>query len=323
MYDSEVFRRAVARLEADVRANNEERQALRERIYSQLPTVRQVDQEMRRLSIALCKSPFDKRINVGELDEKMALLRHRRAELLQNGGWDPFVLNDEPLCRFCGDTGWDQDGMCSCLKRRCVAEQMKVLSNTLSLGNQSFDSFRLDLYSDTYDESFRISPRQNMEKIFQECKLFAAHFGKTAAKNLLFIGSTGLGKTFLSASIARVVSEQEHSVVYDTAVNILRRFEQEKFRDDPDARDETRRYLGCDLLIIDDLGCEMTSSFSVSALYELINTRLVENRSTVISTNLSRRDLQKRYSPQICSRLLGDYKVMPFFGADIRLMKNI
>lgn len=319
MYDSDVFRRAVSRLEADIKAHNDEKQALRQEIYRKSPQIAQTDSDMRRLAIQLCKAPFDKRISAAALDEQVNVLRRRRAELLQTGGWDPFVLEDEPLCRVCGDTGWLKDGMCTCLKRRCVAEQMKELSNTMSLGNQSFQSFRLDVYSDEPDEKLGISPRQNMEKNLNICTAYAHHFGRSGDKNLLFSGSTGLGKTFLSACIARVVSEQEHSVVYDTAVNILRRFEQEKFRDDPDARDETRRYQGCDLLIIDDLGCEMLSAFVTSALYDLINSRLVEGRSTIISTNLSPRELQKRYSPQICSRLLGEYRVMPFFGADIRL----
>ena len=143
--------------------------------------------------------------------------------------------------------------------------------------------------------------------------------------NLFFNGSPGLGKTFLSACIARVVADNGHSVVYDMASSIFAKFEDAKFlrtEEPEDIRAEVKRCLECDLLILDDLGTEMTTSFTVSALYELINTRLVTGRKTIVSSNLTIHELRRRYSEQIMSRLEGEYQVLTFRGDDIRRKRN-
>ena len=191
--------------------------------------------------------------------------------------------------------------VCRCLKQLCAQEQIRELSKLLNLGEQSFDTFRIDYYSQSIYPGQGISPRENMEQNFNICWNYATKFGRVAIKNLLLSGAPGLGKTFLSACIARAVSESGFSVVYDTAVNIFSQFEARKFlrdsRDGLDARDETRRYLNCDLLILDDLGSELTTQFTQSALYELINTRLVADKHTVISSNLSMEEVAHRYAP--------------------------
>ena len=156
------------------------------------------------------------------------------------------------------------------------------------------------------------------------CVEYARKFGANSM-NLFFVGEPGLGKTFLSACIARVVAESGNSVVYDMASSVFAKFEDAKFaRNDDTAearaevRAEIKRYLECDLLILDDLGTEMTTAFTVSALYELINTRLVAGKKTIISSNLPLQELQRRYSKQIMSRLEGDYEVLTSAGDDIR-----
>ena len=322
-FEQAVFQRAVQQLERDIAANRHKQEALRREIGRTLPRVAQIEGEMRRISLKLCRSTFDRRVNLEALDGQMSALRRERAAHLVEHGFEYDALDEVPLCRICDDTGWQPDGrgMCSCLRRHCVQEQMRELSNTLALGNQSFSAFRLDFYSSESDPNMGISPRQNMKQVLDHCKTYARTF-RPDGGNLLFSGGTGLGKTYLSACIAQEVSEHEHSVVYDTAVNILRRFEQEKFRTDDAARDETRRYIGCDLLIMDDLGCETLSPYSMTFLYDLLNTRLVNRKATVISTNLSPAELKKRYSPQIYSRLMGECRVHPFFGEDIRLLKK-
>ena len=171
-----------------------------------------------------------------------------------------------------------------------------------------------------------LSPRENMEFIFDVCSSYARKFGRFYFRNLFLTGAPGLGKTFLSACIARTVSESGFSVVYDTAVNIFTRFEEQKFARDKleagEAKDETRRYLGCDLLILDDLGSELSTPFVQSALYTLINTRLTADKRTVISSNLTMDQVRARYTPQIASRLEGEYRVLPFYGEDIRLLRK-
>ena len=163
-----------------------------------------------------------------------------------------------------------------------------------------------------------------MEKNYDACRDYAYEFSPKSG-NLLLSGDPGLGKTFLSASISRVVSDAGRSVVYDTASHIFARFEAQKFRRDDDtdeAGDDVSRYMKCDLLIIDDLGTEMTTSFVQSALYQIVNTRLMTNRKTIISTNLNPTELGQRYGAAILSRLEGEYRILPFFGDDIRKLKK-
>ena len=216
--------------------------------------------------------------------------------------------------------------MCSCLRALCTQEQIQELSKLLDLGEQSFDTFSLDYYSDRPWPGESETPRERMDFIRDVCYNYATKFPKFIYRNLFLTGAPGLGKTFLSACIARTVSERGYSVVYDTAVNIFARFEEQKFARDQeearDARDETRRYLQCDLLILDDLGSEMTTPFVQSALYTLINGRLTAQRRTVISSNLSMDEVRRRYSAQSASRLEGEYRVLPFYGEDIRLLRK-
>ena len=171
-----------------------------------------------------------------------------------------------------------------------------------------------------------MSPRENMEFIYELCLNYAQKFGKFYFKNLFLSGDPGLGKTFLSACIARTVAENGFSVVYDTATNLLAQFEEQKFSRDVqegrEAQAETRRYLSCDLLILDDLGSEFTTPFVQSALYTLINARLTGAKATVISSNLSMDGVRARYNGQTASRLEGEYRVLRFFGEDIRLQRK-
>jgi DNA replication protein DnaC len=204
-------------------------------------------------------------------------------------------------------------------------EQTKSLSSLLKLGKETFDSFELTYYNDTKSSETGISPRRCMEMIYEICVEYSRKFGEKS-DNLFFNGATGLGKTFLSASIARVVAEKGHSVVYDMAGSIFNKFEDVKFQrieDQDEARSEIKRYLECDLLILDDLGTEMTTVFTISALYELINTRLITNRKTIISSNLTFDELRRRYTEQITSRLEGEYQVLTFRGEDIRKKRNM
>ena len=150
-------------------------------------------------------------------------------------------------------------------------------------------------------------------------RIFFQYNFSLSSGSLLFSGATGLGKTFLSACIARQVAENGYSVVYETAIRLFADFESEKFGPPlEEPRSRTNKYLNCDLLIIDDLGTEMTTQFTISALYTVINTRLMENRPTIISTNLADTEIEGRYSPQIASRLIGTYRLIQFAGEDIR-----
>jgi len=251
-------------------------------------------------------------------------LQMQRAELLHQLGYEADALDDKPACPLCGDTGWMGNEMCSCMKKLCAEEQMKALTALLNLTDeQSFAKLRLDVYSSLPWKGEQLSPREQMKRVIKLCEKFAAEFPHGSIKNLLLSGSTGLGKTFLSGCIAREVSNRGFSVVYDTAINVFSAFETRKFTRDMSeerqARDDARRYLGCDLLILDDLGSELTTPMVQSTLYELVNSRIQADKRTIISTNLSMEQIAARYTPQITSRIGGLYRELTFYGEDIRM----
>ncbi len=330
-YESNVMRRANQALErrrADRQTALEDRRA---QIYKELPRVAEIDRLLRRtmvqvISLTLREDEGDPTAAIGAVRARNQALQAERAQLLTGHGYLADVLDDVPFCPKCRDSGWVGARMCDCLRELCTREQIKELSSLLDLGGQSFDLFSLDWYSPLPRGEGEPSARENMEFIYDVCLNYAQKFRSFPVRNLLLYGPPGLGKTFLSACIARTVSENGFSVVYDTAVNVFAQFETQKFgRDEEEsreARDGTRRYLGCDLLILDDLGSEMTTTFIQSALYQLVNTRLTSGKHTIISSNLTPDDIYRRYSPQIASRLEGEYHMLRFFGEDIRILKK-
>ena len=328
-YDANVLRRATQRLEQGRRERRERVENLRRDAYARQPKLerldRQLQQTMAQLVAAALRQGEDPARAVREVRERNLAIQQERAVLLGALGLPEDALDDKPACPLCGDTGWQGAKMCRCLRELCAREQIAELSKLLDLGEQSFDTFRMDYYSQSPWPG-GTSPRENMELVYEVCLNYAQKFGRFPIRNLFLTGAPGLGKTFLSACIARTVSEKGHSVVYDTAGNIFAQFEARKFQrdsaDGQEARDETRRYLNCDLLILDDLGSELVTQFTQSALYELVNSRLVGEKHTVISTNLSLEEAARRYPPQIASRLEGEYHALHFFGDDIRLLKK-
>ena len=329
-YEASVLSRATRRLEEERRRREETLARRKEEIYAQLPRLREIDRELKGTVYQIIASSLregrDPAPSIQVIKDHNLSLQAERTHLLLQNGWGADALDELPACPKCNDTGWVGARMCTCLKKLCGEEQIKELSKLLDLGEQSFETFSMDYYSPLAWPGEEISPRENMEFIFDMCSNYARKFGRFRLRNLFLSGPPGLGKTFLSACIARTVSENGFSVVYDTAVNVFARFEEQKFARDrldaEEAKDETKRYLGCDLLILDDLGSELTTPFVQSALYTLVNARLMANKQTVISSNLTMAQVRQRYTPQISSRLEGEYRVLPFYGEDIRLQRK-
>ena len=327
-YDANILRRAAQRLDRERREREEREEQLRLEVYGREPRLERLDRRikgtMAGLVAAALRQGGDPVQAVRSVREENQELQRERAVLLGGLGLPEDALDDKPACPKCSDTGWVGANMCACLKALCTEEQIRELSKLLDLGEQSFDSFSLDYYSPLPWPGESLSPRENMEFIFDVCSSYARKFGRFYFRNLFLTGAPGLGKTFLSACIARTVSESGFSVVYDTAGRVFRVFEDRKFgrEEGEEAGEDVERVLRCDLLILDDLGSELSTPFVQSALYTLINTRLTADKRTVISSNLTMDQVRARYTPQIASRLEGEYRVLPFYGEDIRLLRK-
>ncbi len=251
-------------------------------------------------------------------------LQRQRLELLTGVGIDPQELENAPLCPICHDTRRHEGRPCQCVAQLCAAENLKELGRQLDLEGCDFDRFQLRWYDAGFDPRLGASPRELMASVLAVCRDYAQLFPRYPSKNLYLYGGTGLGKTLLSGCIAKAVAQGGHWTVYATAGALLGQYEAVKFNRDGDgsALEDTRRYERCDLLVLDDLGSEMTTPFVQSALYQLLNQRLLAGRATVISSNLDMDAARDRYVPQVASRLEGEFQELPFFGRDIRLLKK-
>ena len=326
-YDGKLLARARAQLDLIRSDNQAEHQRRLSLVYARVPEIQRMDETMRRQMTELVRltisHPADLKERLAALEKDNLDIQVRRAELLVENGWSVEYLDDIYSCPKCRDSGVYEGGVCSCLEKLYNKELTKELGTLLQHGDESFARFDLNYYDAAPVNG--VSPRETMTMVLGACRKFADNFPAVSA-NLLFQGGTGLGKTYLSACIARVVAAKGYSVCYDSAAAALEAFEVQKFSRDPEtseaANARVRRMLDCDLMILDDLGTEMISSISTSALYTLLNTRLVNGKKIIISTNCSDEELQKKYTPQIYSRIKGEFLRLPFVGRDIRLIRK-
>jgi len=322
-YSKEVVQRARARLaQAKEDRESENRQHLAE-AYARVPRIREIDILLRRTMAMAAQAVF---ASGGDVQTAMAEAKAQNQSLQQERAWlidtnfEEGFLDETPICDRCGGTGYMGSAMCECLAELCRQEQKKELT-LLSGGKENFSQFRLDYYPDRVDPKLGVSPRAIMERNLRTCRTYANTFS-SGSGNLLFNGGTGLGKTFLSACIARSVADKGFSVIYETASHLFNKLEQAKFNPSDETRHEAAKLSACDLLIVDDLGTEMPGQFVTAALYSLLNDRLLAGKPMIISTNLNVDEIQRRYSPQIASRLQGSFHQLIFLGEDIRILKN-
>ena len=322
-YSAEIVKRARARLaQAKEDRESENRQHLAQ-AYAAVPRIREIDMELRRTMAQAAQAAFLQGSDGRELLEKARLsnleLQQERA-ILARENFEEGYLDESPICDICGGSGYVGSAMCECLQELCRQEQKKEIT-VLSGGKESFAQFKLDYYSDRIDPKYGASPRTIMDRNFQYIRRYALMFAPSS-DNLLFVGGTGLGKTFLAACVARAVADRGYSVVYETASHLFSKLEQAKFSPSEENRREAERFTLCDLLIIDDLGTEMPGQFVTAALYSLLNDRILAGKTMLITTNLNKDEMTRRYSPQIASRIYGGFVGKSFVGEDIRILKN-
>jgi len=250
---------------------------------------------------------------VDEIHRDSDLLREEKAKILLANGYPADYDKRKYRCELCSDSGFIGLNMCKCLRSEIISAEIEASGIGKLIRTQSFDNFNLSYYPD--DVSKRIS--FNMSVL----RSFAENFNRDSDDSFLLIGPTGLGKTHLSTSVARIVIERGYSVTYKTAQSVMTVFEKQRFGDGFNGDGTERELYDADLLIIDDLGTEVTTQYTVAWLYELINTRMNEEKSTIINTNLTKDELRSRYADRITSRLFGEYKPLLFSGNDIRQQK--
>ncbi len=321
-FSAQAVFRARQRLAAAKADRDSENRAHLAAAYEQTPRLREIDMALRRTMVSAAQAVFagdDAEKAMEQARQENLALQQERETLIKNG-FPAGYLDEKPVCERCGGSGYVGSGMCGCLVKLCREEQLQELGE-IGTGTERFDSFRLDYYSDAVDPRYHASPRTIMERNRTLCQEYAENFSEKVG-NLLFIGGTGLGKTYLATCIAKVVAASGYSVAYYPAISLFSKLERAKFSQTEDARNEAAAITEAELLIVDDLGTEMAGQFVTAALYGLLNERLLSGKPMVITTNLNVEEAGKRYSPQIASRLYGDFARLTFVGSDIRVLKN-
>ena len=301
----------IAREEADLR---------RAEIHLAIPEVAEIDRALGRTGLSLMEASMqgeDVQVRIAAVRKTNEELRHVRAELLTSHGYPADYTEVRYECPLCNDSGFVDTRMCVCMKKKLVEAGFEASGMDNLLREQSFENFDLTYYQNDP------AAHRRMEQILARMRLYTESFEAGKSGNLVLFGGTGLGKTHLSTAVAKTVLDAGHDVLYTTAVGMLSAFEAERFGNASGPSDESdvNRYYSVDLLIIDDLGTEVSNQFTVSTLYNVINTRLNLHRPTIISTNLMQEELRRRYWDRITSRLLGEYRPLIFLGTDVRAQK--
>lgn len=322
-YSAEVVRRARQQL-ASAKADRESvYQEHLHNAYLKEPRIREIDILLRKSMALAAQAVFTEggdAVSAMEQVKQANLALQQERQALVERSFAPGYLDDSPVCPHCGGNGYVGTAMCRCLALLCRQEQRKELA-LLTSGEERFSAFRLEYYPDRVDRQHGVSPRVIMEKTLRVCQRYAESFDGSGS-SLLFVGNTGLGKTFLSACIANTVTDKGYSVAYESAPHLFSKLEKNRFNPDDESRAEAAKFASCDLLIVDDLGTELPGNFVTAALYNLLNDRLLARKSMLVSTNLNVNEIAVRYSPQIASRLQGSFKALTFVGEDIRVLKN-
>lgn len=322
-YSPEIYQLAALALER--RRDEAERLAERRRaeIYAAIPEIKETDSklsmELSDISAALLRKGADAASMLDEIRMQCDRMKARRAELLVKNGYPENYLEPVYSCSNCSDTGRVNGMLCDCYKELCRKLAAEELDKSSGAAACSFDNFSLELYEDNGAQG-AANPRVMMTGIYNSCRNYAENFGADSP-SILMIGKTGLGKTHLSLAIAKTVVEHGFGVVYAPAQRLCSSLELEHFSHEG-GDGAYQKYSECDLLIIDDLGAEFPTQFTVAAIGNLINDRLCRKKPTIISTNLSANELKIKYSERTASRLLGEYKAIMFIGKDIRFAKK-
>ncbi|KAB3532187.1 ATP-binding protein [Alkaliphilus serpentinus] len=309
----------------DKRSKSKTRKIKRiQEIYNRIPRIKEIDDEIQRIGVSITRAILVKtespEILVNKLKVQLESLKQEKAFLLTENNIPIQYLEDEYSCSYCKDTGFVGGGKrCSCFKQQLINSAYSMSNLEGILNKENFKTFDIELFSNNPFMEYPLTPRENMMDILQVCEGYTINFDRKNEDkdNLLFFGDTGLGKSFLANCIAKALLDKGKLVVYQTAFKIFEIIENVRFHNKQD-KDKYDLLFSCDLLIVDDLGTEITNSFTNSELFNIINSRLMSKSKTIISTNLQPMDFGKRYDDRIASRIFSNYKVLEFYGKDLR-----
>lgn len=295
------------------------------RVAQKQPRILAVQQELATTSAMLARAVLDG----ADVQQKVAQIRDFNLQkqqelqtLLRENNFAPDELENRYNCPLCRDTGNRDGKLCDCARKLQQALMYERLGAVSAMADCRFENFLLDYYADTPAPGSAVSPRAVMQKALRTCVRYAEEFS-TGAESLLVCGAPGLGKTHLSLAIAYRVIDRGFDVLYLPFHTLLARLETARFgKNSEEYQDYLSPVLQCELLLLDDLGSEFTTSFATSALYDIVNTRQLNGKPTIINTNLPQNELGTRYGERLRSRLLGCYRVIPCAGEDIRLKKK-
>ena len=295
-------------------------------LYSAIPALSELDEEVSRVSVSSITAIFNGK-NIAEASaeskKKLSQLRERRLQLIKSAGFPVDYLEPPYDCPDCKDTGYINGERCHCFKQAAINIVYKQSNISNILAKENFKAFDLNVYDEDYfEENSDLDAHSNAKIALERAQNFVQNFRQKGG-NLLLLGQTGCGKTFLSNCIAKALLDEGISVIYFTASELFRVFEEQTFKKKADVADLHDHIFDCDLLIIDDLGTEFQNSFTTARLFQCLNERLLSSKSTIISTNFSLEELRDTYSERITSRIFSNYETIKLIGNDIRIKKVI
>lgn len=297
----------------------------KEELYERVPNLEETDKNIKLLSIKLSKLILLNPDNLNEeaikLRENIDNLKLEKKEMYKKYNIPENFLEFDYECKKCNDTGYMPDGKkCKCFNKQIINYLYKMSNIVHMLDKENFDTFDINVFSNEPYSNEIYTPKQNMYNILETCEDFCNNFDKMNM-NLLFYGGTGLGKTFMCNCIAKTLIDMEKTVLYQTAFNLFEILENHKFNRLNETEENRINYnlmFESELLIIDDLGTEFNNSFTNAELFNIINERLITDKRTIISTNLSLEQLAETYSDRIMSRVFNNFIAHKFYGKDLR-----